>query len=117
MKRYKVLAGYHYDDNGDEYKKDDIIESAQELDKLFRNKFECLGDVHLPKIQPEDNSDEKEPSDVTSNYPKAKEAGLVVVSKGGNWFDVFDEDDLETPLNEKSLRPKGVDDFLAHYTE
>jgi len=45
MKKFKVLAGSHVCENGVTYKKGDVVQSYEQLDTLFVNKFQFIGEV------------------------------------------------------------------------
>lgn len=127
MNRYKVKEGKHYDVDGNEYCKGDVIETTEQLTKLFANKFEDLGPAPVKQAPvQENNGDNGEAGNgaapvmpegtenVTAQFPEAAGKELVVLKKGA-WYSVYDPDNLEQPLNEKQLREAQVIDFINEF--
>ncbi|QDP54883.1 MAG: hypothetical protein Unbinned3891contig1000_81 [Prokaryotic dsDNA virus sp.] len=48
MRKYKVLIGIHIE-QGEKFTKGQVVTSHRPLAQLFRNKFEDLGEVPMPK--------------------------------------------------------------------
>ena len=138
---FKVKNGEHRGRDKKVYKKGDIIESKADLRRIFRGKFrEVHGkgpsspeDVEKPKIPgpadeggedkevaspPKSDTTEK-PSEygvkVTSEFPTAKKVKLDVYRKAF-WHVVVDPENGNV-LNDKKLRKKDVEPFLAQYRE
>lgn len=127
--KFKVLGGYHYPLAGthltlasgkktDVVKKGDIFVDDQDLRKLFPNRFELVQEISYEE-QPaqKENSGAAAPSE----FPSADKAGLVVKEKklkgkGVRYF-VYDSDDLDTALNDKSLAKEDVEGFIADYVK
>jgi len=117
------------------YKAGDKVISEDDLVAKFPKKFELLSSPPVdgnakPDIPVLDSKDKKvsknkgtpktvvpEESehgvDVTKEFPTAVEAKLKVFEKS-RWFTVIDPEDNEV-LNEKKLRKKKVESFLADY--
>lgn len=53
-------------------------------------------------------------TDVTENFPEAKDADLKVFTKGG-WHYVTEPDKTDKALNEKALKKDGVADFIKKF--
>jgi hypothetical protein len=128
MPRFEVIGGSH-EQYGREYKKGDIVESSEDLTKVFRNKFRRVDDesrmsrgtqtegplvMDVPPPPPPTKvaPPKVEGKDVTSRFEKAVEQDLRVfrVGKGKDAeFFVYDADNLAKPINEEGTDEEGVD--------
>jgi len=137
--RYKLLSGTHVDKGSatEEEKKGqgprvyeagEIVESTEELDKIFLNKFEKVnGEGKGKKKKKGEEGEEEEGAkeegeplgdDVTEKFPEAKDAGLMVFKEGRHYF-VATASDPTTALNddEELTTQEAVNDFIEDYME
>lgn len=131
---FRVLAGRHTA-NKVVYAKDDIVESDRDLVALFGdNKFKREIELEMkqdktspadskaettepPKsTKPKSKSTQPKPKDVTKDYPLAADNGLLVTKIGRKYF-VADEEDPDTPLNDKGLKLNEVEGFIEDQFE
>ena len=114
MPTFKVLSGSHVEGKRT-YEAGETVESPNELDKIFVNKFARVSD---DDSLPEDDEDEAAEGDslgddVTADFPEAEDAGVLVFKgEDGGWYVAW-EDDPDEALNEKKLKKKEVSDFIA----
>ena len=105
MNSYRVLAGLHYEPDGKEYKKGDIVKTTRNLVEIYPLKFElCIpGSPSLPLVDQNPNG-----TDVTDLFPEAEEADAKVFKKDGAYL-VFDKEKPLAPLNDKPfVKPADV---------
>jgi len=136
--KLKERCGPHFQD-GETYHSGDTIETHLDLVALHPNKFERnyeaekRSEAKVTKSKPnipkgtgdkkkkedEGNADGTPLSvhgeDITSEFPTAEEVEVKVYVKD-NWCMVIDAADGEV-LNEKKLRRKEVEEFLAQYLD
>ena len=124
------------------YKAGDVIESDNDLAKMFPNKFIRMGDLVVnpapvktdvqraaeegfKDVMPPPEEPLEEPleedgnplgRDVTKRFPLAEEEDFLVFARGGA-FSVVEADDPTTLLHEKPLKRKDVVDFIEMYLE
>ena len=139
--RLKKKVGNHEDNNGKIYRSGEYIESASDLTKQFKGKFEKIQDPDTiaritkeanKKVHTSSKPDIKKPkaknkkkskpsvhpeygTDVSKDFPISKELGLKIYEKN-KWFNIIDPE-TEEVLNGKKLRAKKVKSFLEKYQE
>lgn len=115
MYRFKVKVG-SFVDNGREYKRGDVVESEEDLNKKFVNAFEPLGLVP-DKIAPKASSKAPKPSetyvgdDVTAQFPLATKASVIVREIDGLYYVYHTKDPLRA-LNVEGLKKSQVPAFI-----
>lgn len=129
--RFQVVAGVHIE-GGREYKTGEIITSPHDLTATFRGKFRPLDDVQSvasavgPSVgapvpaTPENpdqtsgndaNADKKAPpagKDVSDEFPIAGDEDYKVFQLDDETFNVYDADDLASPVNAEPLKTKSA---------
>lgn len=127
--KWKNVGAAHTTETGRNVQRGEVFESDLPLDTLFVGKFERVykeaeaeAEAEAPKAP--DNTEQgaltekkecvsSDREDVTTEFPGAAEAGLVVVKDKKGWC-VYDEGNA--PINEKPLRKKDVLEIVAEYT-
>ncbi len=117
MFKFKVLTGSFVHD-GRQYRRNDIVETCVELDKIFKNAFERLESPTPPKSIPPPVIPTAAPPaeapvgvDVTANFKGAKEANVQVREVNGAYF-VYDVEHLGEALNPAPLQKSKVLSFI-----
>jgi len=138
VKKFELLAGTQSNKKGN-FKKGDIVESHNDLDKTFANKFQRRLDLEdkspaktataAVAAAPDSSDDDKKPTndgapklvksklgdDVTAEFPEAVEAELAVLkNKKGEYF-VADSDQPDKALNKKTTDKDGVAPFIKQF--
>lgn len=126
MFKFKVLCPQYTDIAGNEYKQGDIVTTPLDLCSSFVNKFQLVEEledivVSEPAKGNETTKKNKQESkeeyiDATDEFIIAQEYAVKVLRKG-QWYYVFDSDDLENALNEKGLRQEAVTEFIKTFGE
>ena len=137
-KLYKNIGGSHQTRSGENVPHGAIVKTEEDLVSIFPDKFELVPESVAEEntsktktctaggVEPETTSDggtaggvepETETklegfTDVTNDFPVAKEADLSVKRNKQGWH-VFDEG--TEPANEKALKKKEVGPFLDEY--
>jgi len=116
MSVYKVVAGRHKEKDV-VYKKGDVIETDTDLVRLFGEKFELVGETPAPKKKEEAASTTTEPKVVTDAFEGAEAEELVVHQVGRKYY-VYENDDLETPIEGgNGVGKKKAAASIANYIE
>jgi hypothetical protein len=113
IRKYRLLASIHAGPGpaGQQviYRKGAIIESAENLCETYVNKFELYRGENV------DDDGNSRGEDVTELVRGASEAGLVVF-KSGIRYNVFDEGNLDVPLNTEEITSRvEVVAFIKEY--
>ncbi len=111
MAKFKVIAGKHRVKTGEttfvEHTKGDVFSSNEDLDKIFRDKFERVrGGRSAPKAPLEPPEDEDK-GDGGNEDNEAQAITLKAVHKGqGRWdvIKVVDGEETEEAVNEEFLK-------------
>ena len=138
MPMFRVIGGSH-EQYGREYKKGEIVESSEDLTKVFRNKFVRVDDETnvsrgtsveeaarrgfadvqpAPLPAPKPIQAKAAGKDVTARFDKAVEQDLKVfrVGKGADArYFVYDADNLAKSINEKGMDEEGVDAVVQEF--
>lgn len=116
VKIFEVIAGTHYE-GSKAYKQGERFESTADMTSVFQGKFRLVGTVEASKpAESASSNDSAEESalgeDVTSDFPSAEEAKLLVF-KTGKQYSVARSKKPTVALNESPLKLKEVEPFIA----
>lgn len=119
-KIFEVVAGTHYEGQK-AYKQGERFESTADMTTIFPGKFRCVGTVEAPKAVESGSSDGSAVEsplgeDVTSDFPDAEKAKLLVFKKGKQ-YSVAKAKKPTVALQEGTLKLKEVEPFIASLTE
>lgn len=105
--KFKVLIGFHADENGKSYGEGEIVETDRDLVAQFgANKFELVSGTPAQVENDDDDDstggDERPGEDVTEKFPEATEKAVEVYKDGKNYF-VYDIESGDILNDEEDL--------------
>lgn len=137
LRAFKVAANKHHHDDGVTYKKGEIVWDERDLAAKFVNKFDEQHNVNPPAQAEEpveaNVQEEDEPvlpkkkakaaipptdlgEDVTEAFAEAAKAGVKVFKVNGK-YNVYEEDNLEEPVNKKPLSMETAVKKVSQYLD